>query len=300
MDLTATMRRLISNPSVLINYPQQKLEDRYDKYVWTPLYSTNVFEAEWDLCVVLDACRVDMAKRATDQRSWLPNPETRWSVGSNSTSWYERTVSGAKKDILADTALISGNPHSDVVRDIDWGLLDEVWTYAFDEEFGTTLPRPITDRAISVSRDYNMDRLLIHYMQPHLPPVQTSAPDLGWNPETQDWHDGDPWTRAANGELDPEYVERLYRENLDPVLDDVALLLDNVEAETAVITADHGNYVGENDKWSHPLNDRGLSVRQVPWWETTATDKGTHEPESYDRSTADVSQMDQLKALGYR
>lgn len=272
----------------------------YDSYIWTGLYSTNIFETEWDLCVILDACRVDLARTVSEQREWLPEPDTIWSVGSNSPSWYRRTIRGAGRDQIEQTALVSGNPHTNTIADAPWHLCDEVWTYAFNEEYGTILPRPVTDRAITVAREQDAERLLVHYMQPHLPPVQTSVPELGWNQDDGNWHRSDPWVRAAEGELDPDYVERLYRGNINPVLDDVELLLDNVNADRAVITADHGNYIGEDGKWSHPDKERGAPVRQVPWWETSATDRRTHEPEIYDRSGSNMTRMEQLKALGYQ
>jgi hypothetical protein len=299
MIFGSSFRKLFDDPTLALKYPRNKLAKLYDGRIWPYFRGTNIFELDWDLCVVLDACRVDMARAASRRHNWLPVPETYWSVGSNSPTWYRRTVRGAGNDQIRESGLVSANPYTPRVKDAPWKVFDEVWRYAFNDEYGTTLPRPVTDRAIKASRDQNVDRLLVHYMQPHMPPVHTQAPHLGWDADKLEWVEGDPWNRAANGDLNSEYVEQLYRENLDPVLEDVELLLDNVDANRVIITADHGNYLGEGGKWSHPDWERGAPVRRVPLWTMTATDSGSHDPVSYKRDAEVTSRTDQLEALGY-
>ena len=45
----------------------------------------------------------------------------------------------------------------------------EVWRDAWDYDRGTVLPRAVTDAAIRAGRNQDLDRLVVHYMQPHFP-----------------------------------------------------------------------------------------------------------------------------------
>lgn len=270
----------------------------YDKYIWNKLYSQPVFGFEWDVCIILDACRTDLAKKASAERDWLDEPDEIWSVGSNTPSWYEETIRMAKESDIKETALVSGNPHSTTAKDAPWKIFDEVWRYGFNEDFGTVPPRPVTDRAIKVWQDYSPRRLLVHYMQPHLPPVHTKRADIGWDQDTAEWDD--PWIQASNGALSVRFVRNLYEGNINPVLDDIEILLENIQANRVIITSDHGNYIGEGGKWSHPSNERGAPVRKVPKWRVSATEKGTHTPEDYDRNKTTQIRSKQLQALGYK
>jgi hypothetical protein len=88
---------------------------------------------------------------------------------------------------------------------------------------------------------------------------------------------------------------------LEYVLDDVALLLENMDAETVVISADHGNALGEFGFYGHPPHSPLPSVRRVPWVETTATDSGDYEPtQEADGEVPTGEEVEsRLKDLGY-
>ena len=55
-----------------------------------------------------------------------------------------------------------------------------------------------------------------------------------------------------------------YKENLEVVLECVAELTKNVSG-TILITADHGEYLGEDEKYGHGLDRRGSPTTEVPW-----------------------------------
>ena len=93
-----------------------------------------------------------------------------------------------------------------------------------------------------------------------------------------------------------------YRANLRYALDDVEVLLDNLDAERVVLTADHGNGVGEFGVYGHPSDLLvPTAIRRVPWVDTTARDTGDHDPAVWGESTtpADENVKEQLRALGY-
>ena len=73
---------------------------------------------------------------------------------------------------LSRTAYITGNPYSDSkCTECDFGLLNEVWRYAWNDELGTVPADSITDRAVAVGREGEFDQLIIQYMQPHFPSI---------------------------------------------------------------------------------------------------------------------------------
>jgi hypothetical protein len=265
---------------------------------WYPT-GRNVYDEDWDVLILLDGCRVDLAAEVADEYDCLENSRTLTSVGSSSLDWLEKTFTTSRTSEMQSTAYVTGNPFSyRVLRDDDLQLLDEVWKYAWDDDRGTIPPRPITDRAIRAMREESPDRLIVHYMQPHLPSIPEPLSD-GMNRETLGQGAGweSPWKRLRRGELEYGTVWSSYRSNLRYVLEDVELLLENVDADTAVISADHGNAAGEYGVYGHPRVPLSV-IRSVPWYRTRGTDEGTYEPEVKGGGrSGDVDEK--LKSLGY-
>ncbi|WP_306052630.1 hydrolase [Natronococcus wangiae] len=265
------------------------------------LYSggEHVYGRNWDALILLDACRVDLLEEVADEYSFLDDPGTLTSVGSSSIQWLERTFTDEYADEMRETAYVTGNPFSKrVLSDDDLLALDEVWRYGWDEEAGTIPARPVTDRAIAAGREHDYGRLVVHYMQPHFPSVPDPLTD-GMNAETLGDGEGwdSPWHRLRRGELDRDALWSSYRENLRYVLRDVALLLENLDADRVVISADHGNTAGEWGVYGHPKVPLE-PIRNVPWYETSATDTERYVPERESR-TERGDLEEKLGALGY-
>lgn len=262
---------------------------------------TPIYEKEWDVLIILDACRVDLLRSVSDEYSFLDNPDTIVSLGSMSEGWLESNFTDAYESELRNTAYVTGNPYSDsALADVELGFLDAVWKYAWDNDIGTIRPRPITDRAISVARDRDPDRMIVHYMQPHYPFIEdpelhpgidiTQFGSLPWE---------NIWEQLRTGEVDLPRVLTAYRNNLKVVLEDVALLRRNVEADTVVISADHGNALGEYGVYGHPPDVPLACLRRVPWYRTSATDTGEYEPTTEYERTEQTAATQRLRELGY-
>ncbi|WP_134670599.1 hypothetical protein [Halorussus marinus] len=266
-----------------------------------PLYSRgeHVFERDWDVLVVLDACRVDLMSEVAGEYPFLDEPDTLVSVGSSSIQWMERTFTEHHDAELRDTVYVTGNPFSKrVLSDEDLLALDEVWRYGWDDETGTIPGRHVTDRAIAAGREQDYERLIVHYMQPHFPSIPEPLTD-GMNAQTLGDGEGwdSPWHRLRRGELDEETVWSSYRSNLDYVLEEVGILLENLEAERVAISADHANAAGEAGVYGHPKVPI-RAIREVPWYETNATDTETYDPKlEPDAERGDIEEK--LGALGY-
>jgi hypothetical protein len=219
-----------------------------------------------------------------------------------STQQIQRTFGAATPAQLQSTRYISANPFADKAPAQKLKFVDNVATYAFDTDLGTVPLRPLTDRAVRTIRAGRAERYILHYVQPHLPPVDEpsafsdfiSAPD-------QDRNDANPWRDIEAGVQDPEPVTRAYRDNLAPVVREVELLVENIDAETVVVTADHGNFLCERGRWGHHYkHSLHPAVRAVPYWELSATDRATHTPATYDREADNSTRRERLEALGYR
>lgn len=263
----------------------------------------NIFDSEWDVLILLDGCRVDVLSAMQEEYAFVDTVESFDSLGSSTSEWMAATFDGVAASELRQTAYICANPFSRrFLASSDFYTLDEVWQYAWDEKLGTVPPRPVTDRTISVARSRNPERILVHYLQPHVPFIGS----LGSTPLNIANFGGpqevlvvDDWARVRRGERGLEDVWEDYRQNLRLVLDDIGLLLENLAADNVVITSDHGNAAGEFGIYGHPDNVPLPCLLEVPWVETTATDKRTYEPNVYDTSgTLDVDSR--LAALGYR
>lgn len=275
----------------------------------------NIYADDWDLLIIVDACRADLMQEVAPQYDWLPDEiEVRQSRATATRPWMKRTFTDENAAGMAETDYVVGNPYSSALLDEkDFNTLDEVHQYAWDADIGTVRPRPVTDRAIDTHRSGDGDRLLVHYLPPHFP----SIPDhLGYNMHLENWEDADAdtgadwdgiWPAARNGEISSERIWQAYRANLEHVLDDIELLLQNVDAENAILASDHGNALGEWWTWGHPPDIYVPVNRRVPYIDLTASDEETRMPtlERGSRQESDGSETDtvdvdeQLEALGY-
>jgi len=266
---------------------------------WHVPRGTNIYEREWDTLVILDACRVDLLREIASEYSFVGPVESFESVGSMSEEWMDKTFTEEYADEARQTAYVTSNVFSERVLTVDQFLkLDEVWRYAWDEELGVVPPRPVTDRAIAVARERQPDRLIVHYMQPHHPFVAA---------DVSDEFVADPFGREngttvvdalRKGRISQESFWNAYRENLRLVLEDIAVLLANHDADTVVLTADHGDAVGEWGIYDHPAGCLHPVVKDVPWTETTAADEENYKPK-LDPSDRKINVEEKLRKLGY-
>ena len=174
------------------------------------------------------------------------------------------------------------------------------------------IPQVLTDRAITVARETTFDRLIVHYTLPHLNFI---ADALDWDPNETSMDElmsGLEVTRglrseersydpARKGDVDRETVYSAYRQNLRLVLEYVEILLQNIDAENVVISADHGEGFGEQGIWGHPFGWPLAPIKTVPWATTTANDNGTYEP-AYDRLERmpdEAETREHLEQMGY-
>lgn len=274
-----------------------------------PNHGEFVFDHDWDVLIVLDACRVDALEAVAPDYDWLGPVGSMESRASHSREWMQENFVGKYAMEKARTAHVTWNAFSDyeLVED-EWAELVEVWRYRWDDELGALHPRWMTDAGIATWRETDAERFILHYMQPHVPY------------RTIDGHDALPhelvgeidvgrttiWDLLRAGDVSHDEAWDAYLDNLRWVLDDLAVLRMNLDAEKAILTADHGECFGEWGLYGHPDGVRIRPLINVPWVDIQAEDTVSYTPEStqsqFSGSTEDTqpSVEDRLKALGYK
>jgi hypothetical protein len=183
--------------------------------------------------------------------------------------FIDRVLAG-RENTGIDALPVGPSEYNLVDRD-SFGHLESLWHVNFDSpsewvvgdgESERLHPRYVTERAIHAGRTADIDRLVVHYNYPHRP-YPLALERLAH-----------PFDALKSGEATRDEVWDTYIENLRFVLDNVGVLLNNLDADRVVITADHGEAFGEYGFYEHPIACPLPAVRRVPWAETQAVDTG--------------------------
>lgn len=263
-----------------------------------------IYDRDWDVLVVLDACRPDLLSELVPDYEFLPPVRAVRSTGSTSEEWLRKTFTPEYAAEMARTAHVTGNPFSASYLDAsDFAALDEVWRHAWDEELGTIPPEPLTETAIYRWRTGDYDRMVVHYMQPHFPSIP--RPEYGsairLDNVGEKWES--VWDQLRKGRVGREEVWEAYRANLEHVLDSVERLITSIDTDRLVISADHGNSFGSWGFYGHPAAPID-AIRRVPWCELSTRDVSGARIDappwvSQPEPTADANVEEKLQDLGY-
>jgi hypothetical protein len=294
---------------------------RAGAHIGTPIWR----RGDWDVLIILDACRHDLWTETALEYNLPRGGSGVWSNASCSIDWITRNFNQHPNE-TADVGYLSANPFAD--HDADHAqsadlrdneslahfrpLYETEWSEInTDPPIETVPPARVTDHAIDAWRrchEHGIDRMVVHYMQPHEPYIarpKWSYQDPKDNPVLKNLVTGDypagssPWqAMVSSGEVTPAEFWPVYQDNLRWVLDDVTeRLIRNLDANTVVISSDHGNGLGEWGEWHHPPGGITPAVRKVPWVEVPARDTKSVDPIVERQAGASVDE--QLTALGY-
>lgn len=274
---------------------------------------TPIWAGDWDICLVLDACRHDLW---CEVEGWAPS---RYSVGSASPEWMTNTFARRYDEKVSSTAYVTANPFSakdgDETAALDADLfpladrgfahLDEVWRDRWgDGELPTVDPATLTDRAMWAWDHADADQLVVHYMQPHVPFRARPEWCDGWDLDgfgTGGGRGKDDWHRVRDGEIGREEMWAAYADNLEWVLEEVARWTETTEA-TILVTSDHGNAMGEWGQWGHPPHSGNPVLRRVPWvtLEGRAMRQRAYDAAPPEQTAVADGVDERLSALGYQ
>jgi len=270
----------------------------------------NVFKEDWDNLLILDACRYDAFRDALSEFDLPGELDSRLSRGASTTEFLAANF--AETD-LSDTVYVTGTTmlyRNSVLKDaVDHNLhaVVDVWEDAIDvDEWGIS-PERMKDAALDAHEEYPDKRLVVHFIQPHIPFIGEFGRDRFGHVE------GSIWQKVRRGEVDAtdEELWRAYRENLHRVLPSVRDLLEVLPGRS-VVTADHGQLIGDQLKplpvrdYGHPSGIYCDELVRVPWHvsdngdrkEVVAEGAGEEYSEK-DRSELDSKAEEHLKHLGY-
>ena len=288
----------------------------YSRFRGSPGYhpqGVDMMEEDWDNLIVLDACRYDMFAETVDIPGTLRSVTSR---GSCTGQWIRGNFVGRD---LHDTVYVTASPilYERDFSDVSFHAVNNVWSEdGWDPEHKTVLPETVEDHAREVEEEYPNKRLIIHFLQPHMPFIP--APDE-MKTHTQRIHrihaarsEGSLnfWERIFRGSLDfgREEVWKYYVKNLEVAIPNLERLVNDLRGKT-VITSDHGNMVGERSwplpvqTWGHPLYHYTEELVNVPWLECTHSDRKeiVSEPAVSDSDTEidEAEVKEKLEQLGY-
>lgn len=299
------LRRGVQSPNLIL----RKLNIAYHRRLGTLDYNTagvDIFREDWDTLVILDACRYDLF---TDCWSRPEPVERRISRGSSTTEFLRGNF--ANRD-LSDTVYVTANPQLYRFRQsipVNLHHIVNVWIEeGWHEEQGTVLPETVARYARQAAADHPQKRLVVHFLQPHYPFIDSETTfDKGHleNPDEKRAF----WDHLMSGglQVDVDTIWDAYEKNLLdalPVVDDLVNQLDGL----TVITSDHGNMIGERSfpvpirEWGHPRGVYTTELVEVPWVEImsgprreTIAEDAQSECDSVDEDVV----RDRLQQLGY-
>jgi len=280
---------------VPISLSERKFRNRpYDHY------ESAIWEEDWDLLVILDACRLEWMEAVKSDFDFINSVGEKHSIASHSKEWMAKTFDQRYSEEMENTIYITGNHFAGTLDQSDFTSLVQASNYG-DWAYSSASPPAniITDLAIDTARNHEWERCIVHYMQPHKPFL--SKGDSRGDVDVKDWSIGyDLYKNHFRGELTKEDLVNGFISNLEYVLEEVELLLDNIDAPTTVLSADHGQALGDDGLWDHTVGVKHSSMKRVPWVVTSAQDRAEHEPNEFDYTDYDQELIEEnLKQLGY-
>jgi hypothetical protein len=212
-----------------------------------------IYERDWDNLIILDACRHDSYEEVVER-----SVESRVTLGSNSRDFIRENFS--ERD-CSDTVYISGNAHTQgsVFEEITGKRPGDVFHEIFQvhsnnwvEGEGTD-PDAMINQTKTAAKLFPDKKIVVHVMKPHYPFLgRDEDVDISFE-------------KARYGEVAAQEVREAYRRNLDYALQKIVPELKQLLQGKTAITADHGELLGENNRWAHPGGRSEVPLRKVPW-----------------------------------
>ncbi len=216
----------------------------------------HVLNEDWDFLIILDACRYDTFKKLNFIKGKL---EKKISLGSNTVGWFRRNFTKPYYDIV----YIMGNPKIITANSsgVKFFHQENVWDYGWDDLLNTVPPENVSEAALKLSKKYPDKRMIIHYVQPHVPYIgKTLIKD-----KKGKILDGLAISDEVKFNNYPiSKIKKAYEENLKIVLDDVNKLIKGLRGKI-VVTADHGELFGEWGLYFHPEGIYIKKLIEIPW-----------------------------------
>lgn len=287
------------------------MSEYYIKYLYSRIFEYKygggeyVMNKDWDNLILLDACRYDIFNQHTTLDGQLAQVVSR---GNYSFGFMKENFSGEN---YHETVYVTANPFYEKLENDNFytviPVIDE-----WDSQTGTVLPNDVTEQAIKAANRYPNKRLIVHYMQPHLPHLGDIAQDIntditGWdkyktNQKKSKNKEGiTMWEAYRRDIISKEQLRQSYIQTLNIVESGVQNLTNHITGKT-VVSSDHGENLGEKYFWNETFGHRQdtKECRLVPWLELDYNERKKiicEEPIGYEQPDEDINQR--LRDLGY-
>ena len=228
-----------------------------------------IHSTSWDILIILDACRYDYFKEEApsffDER-----PLRVYSSGDGTIQWIKKTWTKKHPEL---TYFMSNPTMRNGVgaRLGDWNPLEhfgevvELWKTHWGKF--TVHPREVVDEFIKRGSPVPA---ILHFNQPHYPYLGETKFKISEELMSKFRGNEKAYPAARNTWIIENKLtatlRRAYRENLRIVLGEVKRLADVTPNARVVITADHGEWLGEGDRFFHTDGNVNCPIlRDVPW-----------------------------------
>lgn len=261
-------------------------------------------EGVWDYLLILDACRYDYFEKFYDDflsgRLKRARSPVECTKGVATSEWCKAVFTERYDDVI----YVSTTPHVNSFSEVNGFKASEhfykvidVWNTGWDDEKGTVYPDDVNRAIIDTKIKHPKKRVIAHYMQPHFPYLTLDNP-LDPKSKEPSSHDnikrslrnffGSRVRRIFGGDsirkllktfnLSPinpmdETLRKVghdglieaYEENLKAVLGSLGKLSDELSGKV-IVSADHGEYLGENGFYGHSYLPEHEALNDVPWF----------------------------------
>lgn len=284
----------------------------------------NIIQRDWDNCIILDAMRYDIFADINPFDGQL-SPVI--SGGGNSYQFVEHNFDGLE---LYDTVYVTANGWIEKLASDPFFAKKKTYDN-FRRRYEKYHPKNIKNLSLETYDNYPNKRLIIHFMQPHVPYLGSKADqirnrlaieegiqfistkqvqsyqgyDLSESEVNKTLHS--LLSAAEEGYISDKELREVYVENAEFVLEYVNEIQSELSGKT-VITADHGELLGENagilynQRYGHGSEIYSPILREVPWLELDYTSRrNIIKDEPIMSESVDEEKVEQyLKSLGYR
>lgn len=279
----------------------------------------DVMAKDWDFLIILDACRYDKFKEI----SWIDGDlGYEMSKGSHSVDFLRENFENKQ---FHDTIYVTANGYgARIAEGVFHNMIftdENVDSNNFPHSNAKGLaPDTVYNATIDAIEEYPDKRIIVHFMQPHSPYFGEKAEKLrervkqnglkvksceleedGGSPEDSEEVVNTLKQAARRGYVSASEIEEVYTENLKLVLEYVERLVSEVEGKV-VITADHGDCLGEHGIIGHGKGLYYEELRKVPWLTIDSEDRPNimkTEPENHTEISKNAVEK-RLRNLGYK
>jgi len=233
-----------------------------------------IHNSEWDTMIVLDACRHDFFKKCNTFKGKLMNVQ---SIAPHTYSWATNTFTGKYPWLYFSAHMWIG----DKIRPKKpWNAVQHfkkvlpIWETEWNDDLGTVHPNAVGKYVRKYFEENPEEKCIIHYVQPHGPWIGKPGMKMHWTKELHDQYGVMADYMAQVKKPPHNFMKKIYKANLNLVLRSIKKYVKYFPGQV-VITADHGEMLGEWDKtyrmglYLHKENFPKWAdtlIKQVPWF----------------------------------